>query len=69
MKRTILLYLLDSGFQAKREPKGQVGAPKFEITREQLDFLIKFGFTAPMIAESLHTSESTIRRRLRYVKI
>lgn len=53
-----------TAFRVEREHLGQAGVPKLEIFQDQLVFLSKYGFTAPMMAEALGTSESTIRRRL-----
>ncbi|VDI12393.1 Hypothetical predicted protein, partial [Mytilus galloprovincialis] len=38
---------------------------KFSISKEQLEYLVKYGFTAPMMSDVLGISESTVRRRLR----
>lgn len=48
---------------------GQLGSPRFQITKKQLEFLNTYKFSAPLMAETLHTSESTIRKRLRFVSI
>ena len=41
---------------------GSVGRPKFEITREQINFLVENGFTGPQIASLIVVSLSTVRR-------
>ena len=41
---------------------GSVGRPKFEITREQINFLVESGFTGPQIASLIGVSLSTVRR-------
>ena len=41
-----------------------VGRPKFSVSREQLEYLLSFDFTATDIAETLGVSRSTIHRRL-----
>ncbi|XP_052068134.1 uncharacterized protein LOC127707579 [Mytilus californianus] len=41
------------------------GHSKFSISKEQLEYLVKYGFTAPMMSNVLGISESTVRRRLR----
>ncbi|CAC5395297.1 unnamed protein product [Mytilus coruscus] len=48
---------------------GTAGAPKLDILKDQLVFLAKYKFTAPLMAETLQISESTIRRRLREFNI
>ena len=45
------------------------GHSKFDVTKEQLEYLSKYGFTAPMMSEVLGVSESTIHRRLRLENI
>ena len=41
---------------------GSVGRPKFEITHEQINFLVESGFTGPQIASLIGVSLSTVRR-------
>ena len=45
---------------------GNVGRPMFEITRVQMNFLVKSGFTGPQIASIIGVSLSTVRRRITY---
>lgn len=45
---------------------GNVGRPRFEITREQMNFLVESGFTGPQIASIIGVSLSTVRRRMAY---
>ncbi|XP_026111037.1 uncharacterized protein LOC113085763 [Carassius auratus] len=44
---------------------GSRGAPSYVITQDQLSFLLSCGFTVKQIAQILHTSISTVKRRLR----
>ncbi|CAC5408274.1 unnamed protein product [Mytilus coruscus] len=55
-----------TAFKTKRTHLGTAGAPKLDISKDQLVFLAKYKFTVPFMAETLQTSESTIRRRLRW---
>lgn len=41
---------------------GNVGRPGFEITREQMNFLVESGFTGPQIASIIGVSLNTVRR-------
>lgn len=59
------IFTENSGFKAKRTRLDTAGAPKYNILKEQLEFFVKYRFTAPLMAETLQVSESTIRRRLR----
>ncbi|CAC5374699.1 unnamed protein product [Mytilus coruscus] len=58
-----------TAFKTKRTHLGTAGAPKLDISKDQLVFLAKYKFTAPLMAETLQISESTIRRRLREFNI
>ncbi|XP_063397451.1 uncharacterized protein LOC134681741 [Mytilus trossulus] len=58
-----------TGYQSKRLQTDENGHYKYDVPREQLDFLSRFGFTAPMMSEVLGVSESTVRRRLRNFNI
>ncbi|XP_066935150.1 uncharacterized protein [Clytia hemisphaerica] len=53
------------GYSACRLNTGNVGAPKYEITSEQLNFFIENGFNGPQIAKLLNVSYNTVKRRLR----
>ena len=46
-------------------PRGSVGRPKFDITREQLEYMINFDISLSKIAHALGVSKSTIKRRVR----
>ncbi|CAL8279997.1 unnamed protein product [Merluccius merluccius] len=54
-----------------RAPLVQVGRgpPSYEITREQLIFLVHLDFNVKQIADILHVSKATIKRRLRYFQL
>ena len=56
-----------AAYQAPRIYKPGRGAPKFDIKKEQLELLISVNMSAPKIAKLLGTSESTVKRRLRFV--
>ena len=43
---------------------GSRGRPSIDLTKEQLDFYIKYNFTIPQISQMLLISESTIKRRM-----
>ncbi|KAL1006950.1 hypothetical protein UPYG_G00079560, partial [Umbra pygmaea] len=45
--------------------RGQTGRPFFQITQEQLIFLLSFNFTIKQITEILGVSRSTVKLRLR----
>lgn len=53
------------GYQAPLVLSGGRGRPHYCVTREQLSFLRSCGFTAPQMADILHVSVRTVRRRLR----
>ena len=40
------------------------GAPKYQISQQQLDFYVANGFTIKLIAEMLQVSSRTVKRRL-----
>lgn len=44
---------------------GKKGAPKFEISKEQLEYFVENGFTIPQMSNMLNVSCSTIKRRFR----
>lgn len=43
---------------------GQNGRPAFDISKEQLEYLLDFDFTVPEMSQLLHVSIRTIRRRM-----
>ena len=45
------------------------GRPQYDISKEQLEYLVQFGFKAPQIAMMLGVSEATVRRRYRVFQI
>ena len=45
------------------ESRGK-GAPKYQISQQQLEFYIANGFTLKLIAEMLQVSSPTVKRRL-----
>jgi hypothetical protein len=45
---------------------GNRGRPKFNITKEQLEFMLEYKFTVPQISKMLNVSTSTIARRLHH---
>ena len=42
-----------------------VGRPRFELSKDQLEYFAEYELTCPDIAEALGVSSSTIKRRLR----
>lgn len=46
-------------------PSGLVGRPKFDIPREQVEYMINYDISIPKIALALGVSKSTIKRRIR----
>ena len=46
-----------------------VGRPRFEIPREQLQYLVDYEITIPEMSRALGVSESTIKRRMREYNI
>ena len=42
---------------------GNRGRPKFNITKEQLEFMLEYKFTVPQISKMLNVSTSTIETR------
>ncbi|VDI32535.1 Hypothetical predicted protein [Mytilus galloprovincialis] len=57
------------GYKTEKTHIGTVGAPRLNISKEQLVFLVKYKFTAPLMAKTLRISESTVHRRLRQFDI
>ena len=52
------------GFQCEKVFNGDRGRPRCNITKQQLEYFLDFGFTATGISAMLGVSEPTIRRRL-----
>ncbi|CAH3118453.1 unnamed protein product [Porites lobata] len=52
------------GFQCEMVFSGDRGRPRYNITEEQLEYFLDFGFTATEISAMLGVSEPTVRRRL-----
>ena len=48
---------------------GSVGRPRFEISKDQLGYLVEYELKTPDIAEALGVSVSTIKKRLREFNI
>ena len=48
---------------------GSVGRPRFEISKDQLEYLVEYELKTPDIAEALGVSVSTIKKRLREFNI
>ncbi|XP_067110770.1 uncharacterized protein [Osmerus mordax] len=58
-----------SGYQAPLTWTGAMGAPHYQITGEQLRFLMSCAFSLSQMAEILHVSRSTVKRRLRRLNL
>ena len=52
-----------SGYQASAVYDGNVGRPKFNISKPQLEYLLETNFTVPEISSILGVSVRTVRRR------
>ncbi|CAC5395884.1 unnamed protein product [Mytilus coruscus] len=52
-------------YRSERVAADGNGHFKFSISKEQLEYLVKYGFTASMMSNVLRISESTVRQRLR----
>lgn len=70
------LEILDScqctvlnGCQAPIIRSGKTGRPRFDISKEHLEFLLEFDFTVPEIARLLDVSVRTIRRRMKELEL
>ena len=48
---------------------GSVGRPRFEISKDQLEYLVEYELKTPDIAEAQGVSISTIKKRLREFNI
>ncbi|CAG2214990.1 unnamed protein product [Mytilus edulis] len=48
---------------------GGIGRPRYHISREQLTFLVEMGFSRKCMADLLHVSVSSVKRRLRDYRI
>ena len=55
----------NKGYSVFRLYTGDVGAPRYGISTEQLNFFIENGFNGPQIAKLLNVSYNTIKRRLK----
>lgn len=53
-----------SGFQAPLLQIGRAGRPRFNIARNQLEYLLQNGFTGPDVSQMLGVLLRTIRRRI-----
>lgn len=53
------------GYKPGKIRQGAIGAPKYDVSMEQLEFLVSLGFTVPQLSKCLHVSKSTVTRRLR----
>ena len=53
-----------SGFQCEKVFDGDRGRPRYNTTKQQLEYFLDFGFTATGISAMLGVSEPTIRRYL-----
>jgi hypothetical protein len=63
-----LRYLFDEGqCGIQRVRCGRRGAPKFDISADQLKFLMSCGFNMEQMAVIMSVSSSTIKRALRLV--
>ena len=58
-----------NGYQAPIIRSGKRGRPRFDISKEHLEFLLEFDFTAPEIARLLDVSVRTIRRRMKELEL
>uniref|UniRef100_A0A8C1IZN1 Integrase core domain-containing protein n=1 Tax=Cyprinus carpio TaxID=7962 RepID=A0A8C1IZN1_CYPCA len=70
------LEILDScqctvlnGCQAPIIRSGKTGRPRFDTSKEHLEFLLEFDFTVPEIARLLDVSVRTIRRRMKELEL
>ncbi|ELT98748.1 hypothetical protein CAPTEDRAFT_204357 [Capitella teleta] len=54
-----------TGYAASRVPDGASHAPRYNITREQLEFLVNLRFTTPQMTSILQVSSLVVKRRLR----
>lgn len=54
----------DQGYQAQSNQTGTRGRPSFQISREQLSFLLEQGFKVPEISTMLGVSKRTVARRM-----
>lgn len=52
------------GYQVQLHRAGARGRPSFEITREQLTFLLDQGFKVPQISVMLGVGQRTVERRM-----
>ena len=59
----------ENGFQTPKTFSGDRGRPQYNISKEQLEYFIEFGFKASQIATILGVSEATIRRKYRVFEI
>lgn len=63
------LTVARSGYKAQRTQPSRGapgGAPRYDITRQQLQFLVQCGFQIKRMKQLLGVSQKTVKRRLRY---
>lgn len=58
------LPAIAQGFQSDKVFTGDRGRPRYNITRQQLEYFKHYGFNAVEMAAMLGVSEATLRRRL-----
>lgn len=56
-------------FQSEKCFTGNRGRPRYNITRQQLEYFIDYGFSAREIATLLGVSEATVQRRFQEYKL
>ena len=61
--------LYSSGYNAPVNLSGRPGRPKFDISREQLEYFLFYDLGVQDIANALSVSKSTVQRRFREYEI
>lgn len=54
------------GYVPEKEKRDYKGRPAFNITKEQLELYIAYGFSVSKISRMIHVSKSTIKRRMKH---
>lgn len=61
----LTLHVPDAPSVTNHLYSGERGRPRLDIGQDMLEYLIGSHFTVPQVAQLLHTSTSTVRRRMR----
>jgi len=61
--------LTSHGYRAVKMFSGRPGRPSFQVSEDQLSYLVESGFTVPQISQLLGVSTRTVERRMSHLGI